>query len=442
MGQLGKGRDDMKKFLVVTLVVMMAVASGFAETAKTPAAFVNKAAVQKAAAAIKPTPLIAVAGTATAGYLPMFTDAAGDVTNSKLFELDTTVGGIPTTYYGIGTATPAFNLDIVSALDPAAITVEGFGNVGVNFIGQRAEGVPGHPTSLLANDNIMTMQGRGYGSTGYSSLSRASMKFFAAEAWTDAAQGTYITLATTPTGSVNGGGAAPERLRITAAGLVGIGTSAPDQMLTVAGAVHSTAGGFIFPGGTTQLVAAGLPTSDGSILVTGTLTAPALAVNTALIQARVGGTCTAGSAMTGVTATGGVTYGTIGAGGTAANVPVVETLVTPSLTGGSGLSAASTIFTADTTGFYRVSVYMNSPAGGTCSSAPCTGEQIVLTWSDGISTGAQATTTCSLAGPCGSSFSAPIWVAAGQNIQAYSQTTGSGTAPSGTFNAYFLVEKL
>jgi hypothetical protein len=55
---------------------------------------------------------------------------------------------------------------------------------------------------------------------------------------------------------------------------------------------------------------------------------------------------------------------------------------------------------------------------------------------------AQAATTCSLAGPCSSSFSAPIWVANGTPIQAYSQPTGSGTAPTGTFTARFLVEKL
>jgi hypothetical protein len=95
MEQLGKGRDEMKKILAMTLVVMMTVASGFSETAKkvsaiTTGAFVNKAVVQKAAATIKPTPLIAVAGTATSGTVPLFTDAAGDVTNSAITQVNGT----------------------------------------------------------------------------------------------------------------------------------------------------------------------------------------------------------------------------------------------------------------------------------------------------------------------------------------------------------------
>jgi hypothetical protein len=82
------------------------------------------------------------------------------------------------------------------------------------------------------------------------------MKFFAAENWSDTAQGTYITLATTQMGTAPTNTPAPERVRVTDAGYVGIGTTAPDQMLTVAGAIHSTAGGIVFPDGSRQLYAA------------------------------------------------------------------------------------------------------------------------------------------------------------------------------------------
>jgi hypothetical protein len=46
-----------------------------------------------------------------------------------------------------------------------------------------------------------------------------------------------------------------ERLRITAAGNVGIGTTAPANPLTVAGVIESTTGGIKFPDGTTQVSA-------------------------------------------------------------------------------------------------------------------------------------------------------------------------------------------
>jgi hypothetical protein len=198
------------------------------------------------------SPASSPANSTTPGSLPVFTDASGDIGNSAAYQA---ANG----YVGIGTTTPAFNLDIASTADPAAIVVEGFGNVGVNFIGRRAEGTPLVPSGLLANDNIMTLQGRGYGKTAYSPLSRAYLKFFAAENWTDSAQGAYISFATTPQGSAPTNVAAPERMRITDAGNVGIGTTAPDQMLTVAGTVHSTGGGFMFPDGSLMTSAATFP---------------------------------------------------------------------------------------------------------------------------------------------------------------------------------------
>jgi hypothetical protein len=186
---------------------------------------------------------------ANTGYLPVFSDGAGDISNSSFFQA---ANG----YVGIGTTTPAFNLNVISQSDPAAVTVEGYGTVGVNFIGRRARGTLAAPTALGVNDNIMAMQGRGYGATGFSPGSRAYMKFFAAENWSDTAQGTYITLATTQIGTAPTNTPAPERMRVTDAGYVGIGTTAPDQMLTVAGAIHSTAGGIVFPDGSKQLSAA------------------------------------------------------------------------------------------------------------------------------------------------------------------------------------------
>lgn len=56
-----------------------------------------------------------------------------------------------------------------------------------------------------------------------------------------------------------------ERMRITPAGYVGIGASAPASPLTVAGVVQSTSGGFKFPDGSVQTSAAGIaPNGSGN----------------------------------------------------------------------------------------------------------------------------------------------------------------------------------
>jgi hypothetical protein len=281
--------------------------------------FVNEAALK---AAINPSLTPVDDAGWLSGYLPTF-DSSGNLTNSALNQLVTST----TTYLGFGTPVPQFNLHFTGTVDPAAVTIDGYGAVGINFIGRRAEGTLANPSGLLANDNIMTMQGRGWGTTGFSPISRAYMKFFAAEAWTDAAQGTYISLATTPKGTASTNGST-ERMRITDAGNVGVGTTTPAYPLSVNGAIQSMTGGFIFPNGTTQVTAAvsgvALTSPDASITVGGTNTAPTVAVNTTNIQKRVTGACNVGQSVTSVNADGSVNCiaGPQGPPGTSA--PVVK----------------------------------------------------------------------------------------------------------------------
>ncbi len=413
----------MKKVLALAFVVMMTMASGLAQSSKhagsadtATTTVVNKAVIQKAAAAIKATPLIAVSGTATAGYLPVFTDAAGDVTNSVLFQSSGNIG--------IGTTSPAFPMHFVSqGPSNAVVAVDGYGSgVGVAFIGRHARGTLAAPTALMANDNIFTIQGRGYYSNasgtnqGFSPSSRAFIKIFAAENWTDVAQGSYISFATTPIGTNPGSNSATEKMRITDAGYLGINTTTPSAVLEVNGTAKfdglvTFANGQTFPGASVSL-----SSPDGSITVGGTANAPTLAVNPLVLQTA------------------------IGASGTAVSVPVK--VAQTSFTGSFGTGSVTTLYTAKADGFYRVSVYMNVPTYGTCSTAPCAGESVTIQWNDGVSTTALATANCNLVTPCASSVVTPIWVKSGQSITAYGQSYGSGSAPvGGSYNAYVLVEQ-
>ena len=125
---------------------------------------------------------------------------------------------------GVG-VTPEFSFHIGSITDPAAIAIDGYGAVGINLIGRRAQGTVAVPTAVQSGDNIFTLQGRGYGATAFATGSKVDMRFFAAENWTDAAQGTYITLNTTPIGSTT----RAERLRVTNVAI----TAAPPVVSTV-----------------------------------------------------------------------------------------------------------------------------------------------------------------------------------------------------------------
>jgi hypothetical protein len=465
-GQPGKGREDMKKFLAVTVAVMMTMASGLAETPRSAAAsagpYINRAAVHVAAAKIGATPAITVSN-AIAGNVPLYSDTSGDLTNSQIFQSGTSIG--------IGTSTPGAQLNVVGT-NPT-LRVDNYSNVvgdSPNFNFLSARGAVGAPLATVSGDNLGQFAAAGYTGSAFPG-SKVKVVFLSTENWTPTANGTAMAFQTT----TNGTTVRTERMRIDNTGNVGIGTTTPANPLSVNGVVQSLVGGFKFPDGTVQTTAqlvgpagaqgpagpigltgpagpagpqgasgaaASLLTSpDTSVTVGGSLAAETVAVNTAVIQKRVTGTCAAGAALTTVNADGSVTCGTIGPSGTLASVPVI--VAQTSFTGGYGSGATNTIFTADVDAFYRVSVYMNVATAGTCTSAPCASEAVTVQWNDGVSTTALATANCNLVTPCGSSFVTPIWVKSGQAITAYGQSYGSGSAPSGgTYNAYVLVEKL
>jgi len=147
---------------------------------------------------------------------------------------------------GIGTSSPTVTLDVNG-------NIKGFQNIEVEseqessvfratsydnyfkhsiFTGRRARGTIDSPSSVLTNDILASFGGTGYGSTGWPSTlpkSRGRMSIWAAEDWTDTAQGAYIIFDTTPIGTTT----RTERMRITDEGFVGIGTSDPTATLDV-----------------------------------------------------------------------------------------------------------------------------------------------------------------------------------------------------------------
>jgi hypothetical protein len=99
--------------------------------------------------------------------------------------------------------------------------IETYGSTAVPGIQTfRARGTAAAPTAVQTNDNLGFFGGYGWG-TAFSSTSRAKIEFKAAETWTGAAQGTYLSLFTTPIGSTT----IAERLRIYDDGGVAIGGS-------------------------------------------------------------------------------------------------------------------------------------------------------------------------------------------------------------------------
>ena len=183
-------------------------------------------------------------GAGTPNFIGMFSDAT-TLGNSVIYQ---TPGG----NIGMNTTAPQAAFHAVSWAAPVAyFDVYSNALAALPVVYRAARGTPAAPTAVQANDILGGLAVRGYGATGWSP-GRGQAMYKAAENWTDRAQGTYLQFTTTPLGT----GAWAERMRIAPDGKVGIGTPTPAQMLSVAGTIESTTGGFLFPDGTTQTTAA------------------------------------------------------------------------------------------------------------------------------------------------------------------------------------------
>jgi hypothetical protein len=189
----------------------------------------------------------------TANYLGVFTDAT-DLGNSVMYQSPTNA------YLGVNMTSPLAPFHVAAGVAPAAFfDVYSSTLTALPVVYRAARGTPTAPSAVQTGDILGGLAVRGFGASVFSARGRGQVAFLAAENWTDSAQGTALVIKTNPVGTA---GAPLERLRVTPAGNVGIGTTTPGQLLSVAGTIESTSGGFKFPDGTMQTTAA--TTSAGS----------------------------------------------------------------------------------------------------------------------------------------------------------------------------------
>lgn len=101
------------------------------------------------------------------------------------------------------------------------VATESFAQGG-QFAFRRANGTNASPSALAANDLIGNIAAFGYGATGYATGNRGFIGFYAAENWTDSAQGSYLGFATSATGAAS----APEKMRLDPSGNLLLGGTA------------------------------------------------------------------------------------------------------------------------------------------------------------------------------------------------------------------------
>jgi len=80
------------------------------------------------------------------------------------------------------------------------------GASGAIYAGNAANGTPGSPTAVLTGSTLVSLSGRGYDGTAWTSGSQGSIAIQTAETWGSSARGTNITFNTTPIGSTTNTG--------------------------------------------------------------------------------------------------------------------------------------------------------------------------------------------------------------------------------------------
>ena len=188
-------------------------------------------------------PAIAFRDDLNTGFYSPTNDIVGVAVNGTEIARFQQSGGSPVFLVGTSTVYGQFTFD--SADVTAGAVMLGHGAAGTvlqesyrggQFAGVRSRGTKAAPTGVGAGDGLVDMLGAGWTATGginYGGL----VTFKAEEAYTATASGGRIEFHTTTSGTdgfTTLGSATTERVRITNAGNVGIGTSTPGAKLEVA----------------------------------------------------------------------------------------------------------------------------------------------------------------------------------------------------------------
>jgi hypothetical protein len=145
---------------------------------------------------------------------------------------------------GIGTTSPASGLELSSNTGANIFSTTYADNLGGgNYVGRKARGTSSAPTGALTDDQLAVLFARGYTSASAFSGNVGGIGIYAAENFTGTNNGTYVAFATTAIGATG----RTERVRISSAGNVGIGETAPDYKLDVNGTFGFTPGASVTP---------------------------------------------------------------------------------------------------------------------------------------------------------------------------------------------------
>jgi Chaperone of endosialidase len=168
-------------------------------------------------------------GTGSGSMLVRAAETWTDAAQGTSLAFNTTAIGtnVPTTrmtiadsgFVGIGTPAPNGMLDIVRN-GTANMIGRSYGGEGSGFKGQAARGTFAAPTATQFGDELAEFTAAGYGTTGFNET--AGWAAFAAENWTDTAQGTALGFYSTPIGTNE----AQLYLGILENGNIGVGTPA------------------------------------------------------------------------------------------------------------------------------------------------------------------------------------------------------------------------